>query len=205
MSEKADHWDRVYASKAPDDVSWYQSGAGVSFDLIQKHGPPGAVIDVGAGASVLVDHLLADGRTDVTLLDVSAEGLEETRRRLGGAADAVTFVVADLLDWQPPRRFALWHDRAVFHFLTGPADREAYVRTVAAALAPDGVVVLGTFAADGPEQCSGLPTARYDAPALAAVFAGGFDLETATREVHRTPWGSEQPFTWVVLRRRGGA
>jgi len=201
VSEKVDHWDQVYALKAADEVSWYQSGAGLSIELIDKHATPGPLIDVGAGASVLVDHLLAAGRTDVTLLDVSAEGLEETRRRLGDAASAVTFVVADLLTWRPLRQFAIWHDRAVFHFLTDPIDRDAYVRTVAAALAPQGVMVLGTFAADGPDQCSGLPTARYDAASLAALFSGSFSVETSTRELHRTPWGGEQPFTWLVLRR----
>lgn len=203
MTEKASLWDQVYAEKAVDDVSWYQSRAEVSLELITTYGRPGALIDVGAGASVLADQLLASGRTDLTLLDVSATGLEETRRRLGAAADEVAFVVADLLTWRPSRQYATWHDRAVFHFLTDPADRDSYVRTVASALVPGGVLVLGTFAEDGPEQCSGLPTARYDAASLAAQFSDGFGVVTTTRELHRTPWGGEQSFTWVVLRRTG--
>lgn len=203
MSEKTSHWDQVYASKAADDVSWYQPRAEVSLELIQEYGAPGPLIDVGAGASVLADQLLASGRTDLTLLDVSATGLDETRRRLGDDAGTVSFVVADLLTWRPSRQFTTWHDRAVFHFLTDPVDRHSYVRTVASALAPGGVVVLGTFAEDGPEQCSGLPTARYDADSLAAEFSDGFSVVTTKRELHRTPWGAEQSFTWVVLRRTG--
>lgn len=202
MTDQANHWDQVYSSKSADDVSWYQQDAGVSLSLIDEYGPPGAVVDVGAGASALVDGLLRDGRTDVTLLDISGEGLETTRQRLGDAAvGSVSFVVADLLSWSPSRQFAVWHDRAVFHFLTRQVERDAYVAAVTAAVEPGGVLVLGTFAQDGPEMCSGLPTARYDSERLAALFEEHFQVETAEREVHRTPWGAEQPFTWLVLRR----
>jgi len=201
VSEKANHWDHVYSSKAANDVSWFQEDPGISIELINRYGSNGPCIDVGAGASVLVDQLLAQGRTDITLLDVSSESLEATRRRLGDAANVVTFVVADLMTWRPPQQYTLWHDRAVFHFLTNQADRDAYLETVTSAIAPHGVVVLGTFAEDGPEQCSGLPTARYDTASLAAFFSGAFRVEATQREVHRTPWGSEQPFSWIVLRR----
>lgn len=204
MTEKANHWDKVYSSKSADDVSWYQEDAGISLTLIDNFGCAGPVIDVGAGASVLVDHLLATGRTDITLLDISGEGLDETRRRLGPSASSVFFVVADLLTWRPSRKFAVWHDRAVFHFLTSATDRDRYVSTVTAAIEPGGMLVLGTFAEDGPEMCSGLPTARYDAAGLAALFAESFAVENAEREVHHTPWGAEQPFTWLVLRRTDG-
>jgi len=202
MDTEAEHWDSVYGTKASDEVSWYQPDAGVSLDLIAKHGKPGPIVDVGAGASVLVDELLESGWDDVTLLDVSTEGLDETRGRLSDRASAVTFVVADLLAWEPARRYATWHDRAVFHFLVDEVARDSYVRIAAAAIEPGGVLVVGTFAEDGPEQCSGLPTARYDSQTLAGLFAADFDLVATLRHVHRTPWASEQPFTWVVLRRQ---
>ncbi|MFC5177179.1 class I SAM-dependent methyltransferase [Nocardioides taihuensis] len=194
------HWEDVYSSKGVDEVSWFQRDPEVSLRLVA--GAPGSVVDVGAGASVLVDRLLEAGRTDVTLLDLSPAALTVTRERLGPAADGVTFVAADVVGWDPDRTFDCWHDRAVFHFLTDPARQAAYVATAGRLVAPRGAVVLGTFAADGPTQCSGLPTARHEPADLATLFAHDFDLEHAERETHRTPWGAEQHFTWVVLRRR---
>lgn len=193
------HWDEVYAHKDVESVSWFQPTPEVSLRLIGL--VPGSVLDVGAGASTLVDSLLAQGRTDVTVLDVSAEALEVTRERLGERGGSVSFVAADVLQWEPGRTFDCWHDRAVFHFLTTPEQQGSYVRTASRTIAPGGGLVLGTFALDGPEQCSGLPTARYDAAGLAAVFGADFVLEHTETEVHRTPWGSEQSFTWVLLRR----
>lgn len=204
MEVVAGHWDRVYATKDSADVSCYQSVPTPSLDLIARNSPHGcSIIDVGAGASVLVDHLIKAGHTDVTVLDVSSEGLDETRARLGSSSRGVTFVVADLLSWAPERTFRVWHDRAVFHFLTNPTDRSTYVRAASLAVEAGGAIVLGVFAEDGPEQCSGLPTARYDPESLAALFTEDFVLAESLRDVHQTPWGSEQPFTWVVLRRRG--
>jgi ubiquinone/menaquinone biosynthesis C-methylase UbiE len=170
--------------------------------LLTSASPPGgSVIDVGAGASTLADTLVDSGWTDVTVLDVSRTALAVVRERLGERQRSVSFVVADVLSWQPGRTFDAWHDRAVFHFLIRPDQREKYVATASRAVRPGGVLVLGTFAADGPTQCSGLPTARYDADALAAAFAPGFTLEHSEREEHVTPGGAVQPFTWVVLRR----
>jgi trans-aconitate methyltransferase len=195
------HWDAVYDARPPDAMSWYQREPTTSLRLLGEAAPPpGSVIDVGAGASTLADHLLAHGWSDVTLLDVSESGLAETRARLADPAP-VTFVVADVLTWQPNRTYNAWHDRAVFHFLTEERDRELYVARAAAAVRPGGVAVIGTFAAQGPTQCSGLPTARYGADELAAVFAPAFALEQAESEEHVTPAGVVQPFTWVVLRR----
>jgi SAM-dependent methyltransferase len=157
-------------------------------------------LDIGAGASRLAESLAADGWPDVTVLDLSVQALDLVRSRLG-LARGVSFVVADLLSWRPDRRFVAWHDRAVFHFLTGSEQQQQYVRIAAEAVAHDGALVLGVFAEDGPTQCSGLATCRYDALTLAELFAPDFTLESTEREEHVTPTGSIQPFTWVVLRR----
>ncbi len=201
------HWSGVYEQKAVDAVSWYQAAPGVDLAMIRSAAlPPGArVIDVGGGASVLVDALLDDGLAP-TVLDIAAPALAATRARLGERAAGARFVVADATTWTPNATYALRHDRAVFHFLFDPAARDAYGRALAAALAPDGHVVVGTFAPDGPERCSGLPVRRWGAEELAAELAraAGRRLEkvqTAT-ERHVTPWGAEQIFTFVHLRTR---
>jgi SAM-dependent methyltransferase len=202
VSGAAHHWDAVYSSKAAAELSWYQERAATSLRLLELASPQhGAVLDVGAGASYLVDGLLDSGWRDVSVLDVSHEALELVRSRLAARAAEVTFVVADLLEWQPDRVYDAWHDRAVLHFLTSREDQDWYARVAARAVAPGGALVVGVFAEDGPEQCSGLPTARYDAEALAAVLAPAFVLEHHEREEHVTPWGAVQPFTWGVLRR----
>jgi len=192
------HWDDVYRTRNLESVSWFQPDPVVSLRLVESM--PGSVIDVGAGTSTLVDRLLEAGRTDVTVLDVSEAALELTRRRLGDSADSVTFEVADIVEWHPSRQFDVWHDRATFHFVTDPAHRRRYVDLVTDAIAADGLLVLGTFAEDGPTHCSGLPTARYSATDLASLFSARFTLEHEEREAHRTPAGTTQAFTWVTLR-----
>jgi len=182
-------------------MSWFQAAPDTSLRLLARSVPrTGSVIDVGAGTSPLAAALLDAGWRDVTVLDVSAAALTVTRDRLGDRASRVSFVTGDLLSWQPQRTYDAWHDRAVFHFLVDAVDRERYVALAAKAVAPDGLLVLGTFAADGPTRCSGLTTARYDPNALADVFSRGFSLEHAEREEHHTPGGTIQPFSWVVLR-----
>jgi hypothetical protein len=157
-------------------------------------------VDAGGGASLLASRLAGEGFTDLTVVDVSAAALRVARARAGG--DRVTWVAADLLGWRPDRAFRVWHDRAVFHFLTGPAERAAYFATLRAALPGGGAIILATFAADGPRQCSGLPVARYDARSLAGELTAAFgDAASVTgchREEHRTPWDAVQPFTWVT-------
>ncbi len=197
--DRASHWDEVFETKSVDEVSWYEPDPATSGRLLED--APGSVIDVGAGASTLVDKLLAAGRSDVTLLDISREALEVTRARLGDRAGLVTFVVADLREWEPDRQFDAWHDRAVFHFLTVTEERGRYVDLLTRAVRPGGSAVIATFAEDGPTQCSGLPTARYRATELADLFAPDFELVHDERTTHATPWGAEQPFTWVRLRR----
>ncbi len=203
-ADRQEHWEHVYASKAHDDVSWFEPTPETSLALVLSEGVPRSVVDVGAGASALADGLLAAGVASVTVLDLSESALEATRERLSAWGDALTTVCGDVLEWRPSAAYDVWHDRAVFHFLTEAADRAAYRDRVAAALRPGGLLVVGTFAADGPEQCSGLPTARYDVDALVAELGDGFDVVRTQRTEHHTPWGTVQPFSWVVLRRVAG-
>jgi len=202
MTDSASHWDTVYATKRADEVSWFQAEPTTSLRLLGRWAPPpSSVVDVGAGTSTLVESLLAGGWQDVTLLDLSATALRAVRDRLGSRAQAVRFDVADVQSWTPGRTFNAWHDRAVFHFLVEQADRDRYVAVATGAVAPGGVIVLGTFASDGPAQCSGLPTARYGPEDVADLFGATFILEHEEREEHITPSGSSQRFCWTVLRR----
>ncbi|WP_284535525.1 class I SAM-dependent methyltransferase [Nocardioides sp. T2.26MG-1] len=201
----ARHWDDVYSSKAADETSWYQQRPATSLRLLSDAvastgGRPGSVVDVGAGTSSLVDELLAAGWAPVTVLDVSAAALATTRARLPEGAE-VRYVVSDIVAWQPDGAFDAWHDRAVFHFLTEDAQQARYVAAATDAVRPGGVLVIGTFGPGGPEQCSGLPVARHDVASLRARFAPDFEVLAGEVEVHRTPWGSEQQFTWATLRR----
>lgn len=193
------HWDERYSTVGADEVSWHEVGPAMSLTMLDLAGvgPASSVIDVGGGAARLVDTLLSRGFPDVTVLDVSAVALAEARSRVG---DRATWIRADLLDWEPPRRWAVWHDRAVFHFLTEPDQRATYRRLLRAAVEPGGIVVVGTFAADGPESCSGLPVRGYDPVELIAEFDADFDVIADRRAVHRTPRGAVQPFTWLALR-----
>jgi SAM-dependent methyltransferase len=202
MGAPAEHWDSVYTSHSPSDLSWYEEQPALSMRLLRAYAPPpAAVVDVGAGAALLGEALLSQGWDDVTLLDVSERALAVARDRLAGDHRAV-LVVADVLQWRPERTFDAWHDRAVFHFLVAAEDRNRYAATAAEAVRPGGILVVGAFAADGPTSCSGLPTARYDADALAGAFAGAFLPKHSEQEEHLTPGGAVQAFTWVVLRRR---
>ena len=157
-----------------------------------------AVVDVGGGTGLLAATLVAGGYGDVTVLDVSAEALALAQRR---CPSGVTFIRGSVLEWAPARRFDVWHDRAVFHFLGDPAERGRYRGTLRKALRPGGLAVLGVFAADGPITCSSLPVERYGGDALAAALGDGFETITCEREVHQTPSGAEQPFTWLAARR----
>lgn len=210
MSTAADttgHWDDVYATRAVDEVSWFQSEPTTSLELIDARDLDrrDGVVDVGGGASTLVDRLLDRGWSDVTVLDVSERALEVARQRLGDRAAQVGWIVADVRRWLPGRTFRLWHDRAVFHFLTSAGDRQAYVRTAADAVEVGGWLVVATFALDGPESCSGLSVRRHDAQTLARALAPAFEAVSSRREVHVTPAGVQQPFTWLVARRTGAS
>ena len=193
-----DHWNQVYRRTRPGEVSWFQAEPAVSLALIEAAGvsPDAPVVDVGAGASLLVDRLLGRGFRDLTVIDIAAAPLSQVRERLGPRAPQVALVHADITTYRPERRFALWHDRAVFHFLTAPEDRRAYMGTLAAALRPEGHVIIATFGLDGPTRCSGLDVVRYDAAQLGAELGPGFRLKRAVPEEHRTPAGRVQQFQY---------
>lgn len=202
MPEQLKHWNDAYAGGGRD-VSWFQSQAAVSMVLIKSVASASdtPVIDIGGGASVLVDNLLAARFTDVSVLDVSELGLEVARERLGDAAKDVDWIACNLLNWLPPRRYGVWHDRAVLHFLTAADDRVHYRKTLLAALRPGGHAVIGVFAEDGPERCSGLEVRRYSQDDLTQLLGDAFAIVDRRRETHRTPGGNPQPFNWVVARR----
>lgn len=198
------HWDTVYRTKSADSVSWYQPSPDASLAAIARTGvePSAAIIDIGGGASLLVDRLLGQSFTDVSVLDTAAPALDIVRHRIGAAAENVDFIVADITHWIPQRRYAVWHDRAVFHFLISDDDRAAYRHALDAGLAPRGFLLLATFAAEGPEKCSGLPVRRHDPAAMATAVGPGFETIDTWREDHQTPGGSIQPFTWGLFRKR---
>jgi ubiquinone/menaquinone biosynthesis C-methylase UbiE len=200
--DSKDHWDEVYDAKGSGGVSWYQQKADLSLRLIQSVSAPGAtIIDVGGGASTLVDSLLEAGHSHLTILDWSATALDLTRKRLGLEAVRVNWLEADVLTARlPANAYDIWHDRAVFHFLTTAHDRDRYVAQVRRAVKPGGHVLVATFAEDGPETCSGLPVARYSADELHAEFGHDFRLMRSERQHHLTPWGASQAFTYCLCR-----
>jgi SAM-dependent methyltransferase len=200
--QRARHWDVAYATRGADRVSWHQSSATVSLELIDalELDLDAAVVDVGGGASPLAEQLVARGFGEVSVLDVSAGALAEARRRAGDDTP-IHWLHEDLLLWRPERRYDLWHDRAVLHFLVAARDRDRYLETLLAALGPRGGVIIGVFAPDAPDRCSGLPVARYSAEQLAVLLGAGFELVATRREEHVTPGGALQPFTWIAALR----
>ena len=196
-------WRETWTDRDPEAVSWFEPVPQRSLELIADSGVAreDPIVDVGGGASRLVDDLLAAGYRDLSVLDIADEPLALARRRLGDQAAHVAWIVADVRAWEPPRRYALWHDRAVLHFLVDPDDRDRYVQRVRTALAPGGAAVIATFAPDGPVQCSGMPVQRYDAEQLESLLGGGFTLVYHHYDTHRTPSGADQRFVYVLLRR----
>ncbi len=202
-ASRSAHWETVYTTKGENEVSWFQENPAPSLELIAmaRLNPEAAIIDVGGGASRLVDGLLARGFQNITVLDLSEAALLVAKARLGDQAKRVQWVVADVTTWEPPRTYDLWHDRAAFHFLTDDSARSAYVDRLKKALRRPGHVIIGTFAPDGPERCSGLPVARHDAVSLAAMLGAEFELLDTRRHEHVTPWGSTQRFQFSTFRR----
>jgi 2-polyprenyl-3-methyl-5-hydroxy-6-metoxy-1,4-benzoquinol methylase len=200
-SRKA-HWENVYSTKGENEVSWLQESPAPSLELIElaKPASDAAIVDIGGGASRLVDQLVARGFENVTVLDLSDAALAAAKVRLGDKAAQVQWVAADVTTWVSTRLFDIWHDRGAFHFLTDPADRAAYVACLDKAIKPGGSVIFGTFAPDGPEKCSGLPINRYDAASLGEVLGRRFELVHTRRHEHATPWAAIQRFQFSVFR-----
>jgi SAM-dependent methyltransferase len=199
MSRK-DHWDSIYSAKTDGEISWTQTDPRTSLSLIHEVLPRGAIIDVGGGTSVLAQRLIEEGYA-LTVLDISQAALARSKERLGERATEVRWVVADVTGIDDVGRFDLWHDRAVFHFLTDPGDRRRYVALAERSVAVGGHVVIGTFALDGPDKCSGLPVERYDGRKLTEAFGDSFALKREIAETHVTPWGKPQRFTFALLER----
>ena len=202
--QSKDHWENVYSTKASDSVSWFQAHADMSMRLIHASGlgRDAAIIDVGGGASTLVDDLLDDGYTNLTVLDLSGAALSESQRRLGARAASVRWMEADITRAEfAPLSLDIWHDRAVFHFLTAEQDRRAYVRQVLRALKPGGHVVMATFGTNGPTLCSGLPVMRYAPDTLHAEFGNAFTLLSHEEQIHNTPFGTDQQFIYCMCRK----
>ena len=199
------YWEQIYTIKKSDSVSWFQEHADQSLRLIHntRLGKDAAIIDVGGGTSRLVDDLVAEGYTDLTVFYLSSTALAVARQRLGKHADIVHWIEGDITRTKfPMNRFDIWHDRAVFHFLTDPADRHAYVERVLSSVRPGGHVIVATFAEDGPEKCSGLPVMRYQPETLHAVFGDTFQLVEHKKEAHHTPFGTVQQFVYCYCRKR---
>jgi 2-polyprenyl-3-methyl-5-hydroxy-6-metoxy-1,4-benzoquinol methylase len=203
MNAKA-HWERIYHTLAPTELTWYQEHPRLSLELIQSIGvsKSAQIIDVGGGTSTLVDELLREGYQHITVLDVAGTALELARQRLGSRAATVTWIEADITTVElPPSYYDVWHDRAVFHFLTQPEERRWYVETIRHALKSEGYVIVATFAPEGPIRCSGLNVVRYSPASLADEFGAEFQLVKSRREVHRTPLGAEQVFQYCAFQK----
>lgn len=202
--DRKQHWDDVYAQKAEDAVSWFQVHPDLSLELVRAAGIASGdpIIDVGGGASRLVDHLLEAGYRDLTVLDIAAAALERAGARLGPAALKVQWLVADVTRWQPARLYRLWHDRAVFHFLIEAADRAAYLANLRRALAPGGHAIIASFDMDGPDRCSGLPVQRYSPESLVVKLGSSFRLTDRRAESHLTPAGRVQRFQYSLIEYR---
>jgi ubiquinone/menaquinone biosynthesis C-methylase UbiE len=197
------HWDRIYTEKAPDQLSWYRPHLEASVELIERAGAQSSesIIDVGGGESTLVDDLLARGYSNLTVLDISQAAITASRERLGPAAERVRWLVSNITQIElEPSAYGVWHDRAVFHFLTAATDRLAYIRQVVRAVKRGGHVIVGTFGPEGPTRCSGLDVVRYDSDSLHGEFGSRFRLLQSSKELHRTPFGTVQQFLYCFCR-----
>ena len=199
LMDTQSHWDKIYTQKAPDQVSWYRPHLEASLALIEQAGAglSASIIDVGAGESTLVDDLLARGYSNLTILDISQAAIATSRKRLADAAERVRWLVTDITQAElEPSAYDVWHDRAVFHFLTAAADRMAYVRQVVRLVKRGGHVIVSAFGPEGPTRCSGLEVVRYDAESLHAQFGANLRLISSSRHVHETPFGTTQQFLY---------
>ncbi len=197
------HWEKVYTANAPESVSWYRAHLETSLALIERTAVArsASIIDIGGGESTLVDDLLYRGYKNLTVLDVSRTAIEVTKKRLGAASEQVRWLLSDIVEIElEPLGYDLWHDRAVFHFLTAPERRLAYVRQLTRAVKPGGHVIVSTFGPEGPTKCSGLEVMHYDAESLHSEFGGRFRLVESSKELHQTPFGTTQQFLYCYCR-----
>lgn len=203
--DRASHWETLYRTKTEDQVSWFQQTPEPSLTLLGLAGatPHAAIVDIGAGASHLVDALVSRGFDDVTVLDISQAALDADRTRLGPDASHVSWIRSDVTAWQPDRGYDIWHDRAAFHFLTDAVDQAAYATVMKRAVKAGGHAIIGTFAPEGPAKCSGLPIVRHDADSIGKLLGGSFELIDTRRHEHRTPWDSVQLFQFSTFRKQG--
>jgi SAM-dependent methyltransferase len=201
--DRRQHWETVYSTKGENEVSWSQASPSPSLELLQEAGarPDSAIIDVGGGASRLVDALVRQGFARLSVLDISQAALDATRERLGNRADQVRWIAADITAWEPDALYDIWHDRAAFHFLTVASDRVSYRDQLLRALKPGGHAIIGTFAPGGPEKCSGLPVMRHDMASLQQFLGGEFEPVASRPHQHTTPWGTAQHFQFSTFRR----
>lgn len=204
-ADRARLWREAWRAKDASEQSWFQNVAAPSQAALKRieGGPEDGLIDIGGGASALVDDLVGQGWRDVTVLDIAQPALDIAQERLGHRANDVEWICTDLTEWQPQRRYDIWHDRAVFHFMTDEALLAAYRRTLLAALRPGGHAIIASFAPEGPEKCSGLFVRRHDAASIQSVIGPEFDIADDWRETHLTPAGKPQQFQWAILQRTG--
>jgi SAM-dependent methyltransferase len=202
MNPLKHHWEAIYQTKSPSEVSWYQTYPALSLQLIQKTKITSeSFIDVGGGTSVLADYLLELGLTNLTVLDLSAAALQQIKNRLGNKAQHIQWIEADVTQFQPSQSYFCWHDRAVFHFLTDAEARRRYVDNVKSAVLPKGYVIIATFAINGPKKCSGLDIVQYDAEKICSEFGNSFTLLEVHHEAHLTPAGAEQNFSYFLFKK----
>jgi ubiquinone/menaquinone biosynthesis C-methylase UbiE len=196
-------WENIYKITEARELSWFQADPAISLDLIRATGlkTGASIIDVGGGTSCLVDALLDNGFAAITVLDISEKALATTKARLGAQSDKVKWIVTDVTVWQPSETYDIWHDRAAFHFLTDSKDQAAYAERVLMAVRPGGHVIIGTFAPDGPERCSGLPVARHDAASLGEILGPSFELIGSRNQRHQTPMGTIERYQFSRFRR----
>ena len=203
-SDRRDHWENIYGARHPGEVSWHQETPALSLELIRRSGVSegGRMIDVGGGASRLADSLVAAGYTQVSVLDISPRALAHARERMGARAKQVNWIEADITSFVPVETYDVWHDRAVFHFLTEESDRQKYADCALRSLKPGGALILAVFAPDAPETCSGLPVRRYDASLVRDAFGDAFELVREAAETHATPWKTEQKFGYFLFKKK---
>ena len=201
--DREQHWQEVYSNQDSHELGWFEEHATISLELIEKYLPdmPGDIIDIGGGSSRLVDDLLDAGLIGISLLDISASALEKTKARLAERSGLVSFLLGDIAAWKPEQKYAVWHDRGVFHFLIDEPHRNAYLDAMRRGTHAGSILVMATFAPDGPETCSGLPLQRYSAEDLARVFGEDYALIEQRNVIHETPWHSEQKFIFTVFKR----